>query len=240
MDTIYLGHFGGTWNRNSKLFCKPQENIWIEDGYNIKREESEVNTFADTMKKTGSCKKWSKFSEYNHRNVMDILYGGLSDDVIKYLPSRYGNLSWIRVFILENDIKTVDEYKQKITEFAKKLAECWNNAYVEEKMRHNSSLDNFFADRKNIRFVNRSGRKKAFDDVVVEMRFIRGSKTKDEVMEFIKQNKFDIKTIAVESIANSKRYASYGVPTNFLKYEKMMLRTDDVLEVIFGLKIKAE
>ena len=214
-EKVYLGAYKDYWK---------YINIWIE-GNAIVKYVSDNNVYADLVRQYGKY-----FSDPNTEKVKLTLYGDVSEDDMK---TSFMSFRWIRCTILVNNINTVDEFKQFI------LTHNISGGFDPDGAEI-STLDSFINRSGVSRFVNETNKKKVFDQVVVEMPLIQGSRTKEEMVDFIKQNKKAIKSKAVATLEKSKRYARYGVPVNFLKYEKMILTRDNVLEITFSLKIEAE
>lgn len=214
MDRIYLGA-----SKEGKYI-----NIWIEGGDTIVKQIGDNNIYADLVREYGKY-----FTDNNNEKVKSVLYGDIPMDDMK---SSFMKFNWVRNIILNNDIVNVAEFKQFILSH---MLEGFNPEGAEI-----CTLDSFINRSSVSRFVNETKKKGVFDQVVVEMPLIQGNRTRKEMVEFIKQNKKAIKLRAVDTLKNSKRYNRYGVPVNFLKYVRMVLTQDNVLEVTFALKIEAE
>ena len=219
------------------------ENFWIDENGNICRELSNDDIYAK-YRNSGESIDRKRVCRYNCRMVKKYLYDDLPSKAIDYLPAEYIKLYWIRRFIIKEDIKTLEEYRQKFEEFSQEQLKIFLEKEYAEKhdltKSHITTLDGFINNVKISRFVNQSGKRRVFDQVVVEMTLIQGDMSKSDMVQFIKKNSRPIKLMAVDVLRNSKKYAYYGVPINFLKFEKMTLTRDNVLELTFGLKIEAE
>lgn len=199
-------------------------NIWIE-GDTIVKQIGDNNIYADLVRQYGK-----DFTEVNNGKVKSALYGDIPTKDMK----SFMKFIWVRDIILNNNINTVTEFKQFVLSHIRML-EGFNPDGADI-----CTLDSFINRSSISRFVNETKKKGVFDQVVVEMPLIQGNRTRKEMVEFIKQNKKAIKLRAVDTLKNSKRFNRYGVPVNFLKYERMVLTRDNVLEITFALKIEAE
>lgn len=199
-------------------------NIWIE-GDTIVKQIGDNNIYADLVRQYGK-----DFTEVNNGKVKSALYGDIPTEDMK----SFMKFIWVRDIILNNNINTVTEFKQFVLSRIRMLG-GFNPDGADI-----CTLDSFINRSSISRFVNETKKKGVFDQVVVEMPLIQGNRTRKEMVEFIKQNKKAIKLRAVDTLKNSKRFNRYGVPVNFLKYERMVLTRDNVLEITFALKIEAE
>ena len=221
-DRIYLGASKGAWGYK-------YINFWIDTDGNIVRDLDDINIYAN-IKHNLTAQDREKFATDNYNKVKSVLYGDMPEDYIE-APSHMTYM-WIRDTIRFNGIQTVSEFKVYAIEH---MFGGFNFGGADI-----DTLDKFINKSSLSRFVNETKQKGVFDQVIVEMSLIQGNKTREEMTSFIKQHKKAIKLKAVDTLRNSRKYNRYGVPVNFLKYERMVLTRDNVLELTFALKIEAE
>lgn len=215
MERIYLG-----------AYCERvgYVNFWI-DGNAIVRQYDMEDIYARLKEQYGQ-----DFVDANNEMIKSSLYGSISEERITNLSCM--RLSWIREIIIDNRMETVTQFKQFVYDHGAEGFDV-NGASIH-------TVDQFICRSKVSRFVNEDRKEGVFDQVVVEMHLIQGDRTRKEMVEFIKRNKKVIKVTALNTLEKSNKYAKYGVPVNFLKYERMVLTRDNVLEITFALKIEAE
>lgn len=199
-------------------------NFWI-DGNAIVRQYDMEDIYARLKEQYGQ-----DFVDANNEMIKSSLYGDISEERIANLSCM--RLSWIRKIIIDNRMETVTQFRQFIYDRGAEGFDV-NGASIH-------TVDQFICRSKVSRFVNEDRKDGVFDQVVVEMPLIQGDRTRKEMMNFIRQYKKAIKLKAVDTLKNSRKYDRYGVPVNFLKYERMVLTRDNVLEITFVLKIEAE
>ena len=105
---------------------------------------------------------------------------------------------------------------------------------TEEKELFSDICDRVTKPKIDIRKETGNTKDKTFDFISVEIPICISNHEK--ALQFCKDHLRKLVGYAIYKLKNSKRYNSYGVPTNFLKIDKITLTNDSRLELLFCLK----
>ena len=105
---------------------------------------------------------------------------------------------------------------------------------TEEKELFSDICDRVTKPKIDIRKETGNTKDKTFDFISVEIPICISNH--EEALQYCKDHLRKLVGYAIYKLKNSKRYNSYGVPTNFLKIDKITLTNDSRLELLFCLK----
>ena len=90
---------------------------------------------------------------------------------------------------------------------------------------------------KNIEIRREYGNKNinSFDFIIVSF-YVLHFKSKNEVIEFFRENKKELNSIVITAIQNAEKFQKYNIPINFLKLDSIVVTNSLELVYTFSLK----
>lgn len=100
-----------------------------------------------------------------------------------------------------------------------------------------SGLDRFITkiERPEFERIPTNPNKNTFDYIFVEVNIVQ--EWEGDRLTYIKKHKKQIFEMVLKKVQESKRFKKYGIPINFLKFTRVTLKRNSVLEFVLELKV---